>query len=913
MNTVNERNEILSLRPLENDIQLLGDTLIQVIREQEGEATLKIIDEIRHCVHQARDGKENHRKNFENLLSNMADAAMLPVARFFGHYLNLANIAEQQHRVRRLRQYTQDNNSSARRKSLDHLLDKLLAEGIPQESIAKAFAKLSIELVLTAHPTEISRRTVSLKHDSIARHLDMLDRINLTDYEKITLENEIREEITALWCTDEIRHHKPSPIDEAKWGITAIEQTLWDVVPDFLREIDYVLKRKLNMKLPVDAAPIRFASWMGGDRDGNPNVTAAISNQVCWLSRWQATELYWQDINELRTELSMSQCNQELRNLVGDHPEPYRQLLRVVRDRLAGTREWLEARLEGVDVDEQTVYQSAEEIKQPLLVCYRSLIECGMKRIAEGKLTDVIRRVSCFGLGLMPMDLRQESTRHAQVFDAVTRYIGLGEYLNWTEAEKQQFLLKELLSSRPLIPRDFFEKNLANNWVENLHQQAGYSIEDVYEVLATVQIIPNHPQESFSSYIISMAHSASDVLAVMLLQKEAGISKPLPTMPLFETLEDLENAAGIIDGLLSIDAYKQMIAGVQPVMIGYSDSAKDAGFLAASWAQYRAQEALIAVCEKHGVSLRLFHGRGGSMSRGGGSAHGALLSQPPGAVNGFVRITEQGEMIRFKFGLPGIALRTLELYTSATLEATLLPPPEPEEKWRKLMDNITARSLSGYRQMVRNENFLNYFYTATPERELERLALGSRPARRKASSGLEGLRAIPWVFAWTQSRLLVSAWLGSDEALEQAINDKQSDLIREMIAQWPYFSTVIDMLEMVLAKTESSVSEFYELKLADPSAKKIGDQLRQRLAAVIAAVITIRGSRQLLDNTPVIQYSIKARNPYVIPLHFLQAEIMQRLRQQDDKKYPADNQDNGLEQALKITIAGVAAGMRNTG
>jgi len=907
MNVLKESTELASLKPLEQDIHLLGDILLDVVREHEAESSLNIINEIRQNVHHSELGKSTDKEALKKILREMGDESMLPVARYFGHYLNLANIAEQQHRVRRLREYKQKDNSIVKRKSFDHIIDKLLEEGLEKEEILNSVNNLSIELVLTAHPTEISRRTISLKHDKIAQYLNRFERVNLSEYEQYLLKDDLQQEITSLWCTDEIRHHKPTPVDEAKWGITAIEQTLWETVPDFLREIDHVLYEKLKMRLPVDTNPIHFASWMGGDRDGNPNVTADITNEVCWLSRWEAAELYRNDIHQLRAELSMSECNDELRSLVGGHPEPYRKLLREVRDRLELTREWLEARLKGQVNDHSNIYKDAEELKEPLLVCYRSLIDCGMQRIAEGKLTDIIRRVSSFGIHLMPLDLRQESTRHGQVLDAATRYIGMGKYLNWSEEQKQKFLVKELSSGRPLIPRGFFKKNLDQSWCEEISQQADYRIEDVYEVLETLQIIPQHPRDSFSSYIISMAHSASDVLAVLLLQKDVGISTPLPTMPLFETLDDLNNAASTIDCLLNIDEYKKIISGVQPVMIGYSDSAKDAGFLAASWAQYRAQEELIKVCEKHGVSLRLFHGRGGSMSRGGGSAHEALLSQPPGAVKGFIRITEQGEMIRFKFGLPGIALRTLELYTSATLEATLLPPPEPEKQWRTLMDSITTRSVSAYRQVIKDEKFLNYFYTATPQQELEHLSLGSRPSRRKISTGLDGLRAIPWVFAWTQSRLLVSAWLGTDEALEQVAENKQNELIKEMIDKWPYFATVIDMLEMVLAKTESSVSEFYELKLGDESSIKVGEELRNRLTVVIAAVIKIKQCNQLLDNTPVIQYSIKHRNPSVIPLHFLQAEIMHRIRKEENSS------NDSLEQALKTTIAGIAAGMRNTG
>jgi len=345
-------------------------------------------------------------------------------------------------------------------------------------------------------------------------------------------------------------------------------------------------------------------------------------------------------------------------------------------------------------------------------------------------------------------------------------------------------------------------------------------------------------------------------------------------------------------------------------MGGYSDSAKAAGFLAASWAQYQAQEKLVEICAKHNIQLRLFHGRGGSMSRGGGSAHDALLSQPPGAVEGYVRITEQGEMIRFKFGLPGIAFRTLELYTCATLEATLLPPPKPSQPWRELMDKLTTCSLESYRNEIHNADFLDYFHKATPEQELQRLSLGSRPAKRKASGGIESLRAIPWVFAWTQTRLLIPAWLGSDSALQAAIDEGDLALVQLMSAEWPYFASIIDMLEMVLAKAEPQVSEYYEQRLVGEAMQAVGVQLRTRLATVINAVNTVRGSEKLLQDSPVIQHSIKVRNPYVMPLHFLQAEIMRRLRAAGEDSSAAKAI---YEQVLKISITSIAAGMRNTG
>lgn len=895
--------------PLRNDIRTLGDLLGETIREQNGEPIFALIEEIRKFSKAASAGDASAHRQLESVMAGLDDAALIPVVRSFGLMLNLMNIAEEYHRVRRLSgaSYRQ----ASHRKSLPQLLTYLGEQGISKARIAETVENLTIELVLTAHPTEVSRRTVSQKYDRIAGHLETLDRVNLSDYQCSVIKQELRREIASLWATDEIRHTKPTPVDEAKWGITTIEQTLWATVPALLRELDFSLHEQLGEGLSLNAVPIRFASWMGGDRDGNPNVTAKTTDEVCWLSRWQAAELLQKDIEQLRSELSMASCSDGLRAVVGGHPEPYRQLLREVRDRLVLTRDSLKAKLDGdLTVDDRAIYFDVDELKQALMLCYDSLHSQGMATIADGRLTDIIRCVNCFGLNLTPLDIRQESSRHAEVLDAVTRYIGIGNYAQWSEAEKLAFLSKELKQKRPLIPAAFLNQTIDAAWLEALHQEVDYSIDHVYEVLQTCQTLCKHPRSSFANYIISMAHSGSDVLAVMLLQREAGMTEPLPVMPLFETLSDLENAPGVIENLFQIEGYADSIKHCQQVMVGYSDSAKDAGFLAASWAQYQAQEKLVEICANHSIQLRLFHGRGGSMSRGGGSAHDALLSQPPGAVEGYVRITEQGEMIRFKFGLPGIAFRTLELYTCATLEATLLPPPKPAPQWRELMDKLTTCSLESYRKEIHSADFLDYFHKATPEQELQRLSLGSRPAKRKASGGIESLRAIPWVFAWTQTRLLIPAWLGSDSALQAAIEEGDLPLVQLMSAQWPYFTSIIDMLEMVLAKAESQVSEYYEQRLAGEAMQVVGAQLRTRLATVIAAVNTVRGAEKLLQGSPVIQHSIKVRNPYVMPLHFLQAEIMRRLRATGEESSAAKEI---YEQVLKISITSIAAGMRNTG
>ncbi|MBV1915469.1 MAG: phosphoenolpyruvate carboxylase [Pseudomonadales bacterium] len=900
--------------PLRKNIRILGDLLGETIRDQDGEQIFTLIEQIRALSKASSAGDSDAYSQLDQLLTSLQQDQLIPVVRSFGLMLNLMNIAEEYHRVRRLRTASRQNNPGGHRKSLPQLLTHLGDQGISKSRISETIENLNIELVLTAHPTEVSRRTVSQKYDRIADSLDILDTLDsdrLSDYQINRVKDELRREIASLWATDEIRHTKPTPVDEATWGITTIEQTLWSTVPTLLRQLDFNLKEQLGEGLSIEASPISFASWMGGDRDGNPNVTAETTDQVCWLSRWQAAELLQRDIGQLRAELSISSCSDALRDVVGEHPEPYRHLLRAVRDRLILTRDCLKQRLDGDSaIDDEAIYSDVGDLKEPLMLCYDSLISQGMATIASGRLTDIIRRVNCFGLNLTPLDIRQESSRHSEVLDAVTRYIGVGEYLNWSESEKLAFLTTELKQQRPLIPTAFLNQTLDSAWLETFHQQVAYPIENVYEVLKTCQTISKHPRSSFANYIISMAHSGSDVLAVMLLQREAGVNNPLPVMPLFETLQDLEDAPAVIENLFNIDGYVDSIDKRQQIMIGYSDSAKDAGFLTASWAQYRAQEKLVEICQNHDVQLRLFHGRGGSMSRGGGSAHDALLSQPPGAVEGYVRITEQGEMIRFKFGLPGIAYRTLELYTCATLEATLLPPPKPSVQWREQMDRLTASSLDSYRNGISNPGFLEYFHDATPEQELQRLSLGSRPAKRKASGGIESLRAIPWVFAWTQTRLLIPAWLGSDSALETAINNGDLELIQKMSNEWPYFASIIDMLEMVLAKAKPEVSEYYEQRLVGKSMQQVGAQLRARLAVVIESVNAVRGCETLLEGSPVIKNSIKVRNPYMMPLHFLQAEIMGRLRAAAEHD---DSSKQIYEQVLKISITSIAAGMRNTG
>ncbi|HRM15030.1 MAG TPA: phosphoenolpyruvate carboxylase [Acinetobacter parvus] len=886
--------------PLREDVRLLGNLLGETLKQHAGQDLFNQVEQIRALAKGARDGQIEAEKQLEQLFLGLKDEEILPLTRAFSHFLNFANIAEQYHVVRNRRQAEFDEQTSSPN-PLTHLFEKFKTQQISEQHLFQQICDLNIELVLTAHPTEVSRRTLIQKYDDITDCLSQLDQQKLTPRERQQTIATLKQLVSSAWQTDEIRQHRPTPVDEAKWGFATIEQSLWNAVPKFIRELNELTQQHCQQSLPLDIAPIRFASWMGGDRDGNPNVTHQVTQEVLWLSRWQAADLYLRDIENLRWELSIQSCSDELTQALGyEHPEPYREYLRETRERLKATRHWLTQRLHGLDADDSQIIKTKDELLQPLLLCYRSLIDSNLAEIANGQLLDFIYRVNCFGIELLKLDIRQESGRHRQAISAITEYLGLGNFESWTEQARQNFLIQELQSKRPLLPK-------------YLNEPEGSLIRhpDVLEVFATMRTLAEQPAESLGAYIISMAEYPSDVLAVLLLQKEAGIQHPLRVVPLFETLKDLDGAAKTMNTLFNVHWYKQHIQGKHEVMIGYSDSAKDAGFMSANWAQYRAQEELTAIAKNHGVQLTLFHGRGGSISRGGAPTQQALFSQPPGSISGAIRVTEQGEMIRFKFGLEGIALQNLEIYTAATLEATLLPPPEPKKEWRDLMNQMTDLSVQVYRQTVReNPNFVSYLRTVTPELELQMLPLGSRPAKRKVSGGIESLRAIPWVFAWTQIRLMLPAWLGTGTAINQ-VHEQHKNTLNDMLDQWPYFQTLIDMLEMVLSKSDADIALYYESHLTqDQDLKLLGVELRQRLQNAVDTLLSLKGESKLLSNNEVLDQSMQVRKPYLLPLHLLQAELMKRRR-----LYLSEHQTehSPVDHALMVSIAGIAAGLRNTG
>lgn len=874
---------------MRSNVSTLGKLLGDTIKDTLGEHILDRVEKIRKLSKSSRAGNDADRQELLSTLQNLSNDELLPVARAFSQFLNLANVAEQYHSI------SPHGEAASNPEALAQLFDRLKSKNLSEQQLRDAVDQLSIELVLTAHPTEIARRTLIHKLVEVNNCLKQLDHNDLADYERKQIMRRLRQLIAQSWHTDEIRKNRPSPVDEAKWGFAVVENSLWEGVPAFLRELNEQLETSLDYKMPVEAVPVRFTSWMGGDRDGNPNVTADITRHVLLLSRWKATDLFLRDIAVLVSELSMTECTPELRELAGgaDILEPYREIMKQLRSQLTNTQVYLEARLKGERVARpHDLLVKNDQLWAPLYACYQSLQACNMGIIANGQLLDTLRRVRCFGVPLVRIDVRQESTRHTDAIAEITRYLGLGDYESWSESDKQAFLIRELNSQRPLVPR---------HWEPSA---------DTKEVLDTCQVIAEAPEGSIAAYVISMARTTSDVLAVHLLLKEAGCPFPMPVAPLFETLDDLNNADDVMKQLLSIDWYRGFIQGKQMVMIGYSDSAKDAGVMAASWAQYRAQDALIKTCEKAGIALTLFHGRGGSIGRGGAPAQAALLSQPPGSLKGGLRVTEQGEMIRFKFGLPEVTISSLALYTSAILEANLLPPPEPKQAWVDIMEQLSDVSCKMYRGYVReNKDFVPYFRAATPEQELAKLPLGSRPAKRKASGGVESLRAIPWIFAWTQNRLMLPAWLGAGAGLQSVVDGGKRDELETMCRDWPFFSTRIGMLEMVFAKADLWLAEYYDHRLVDEELWPLGQQLRDQLASDIKVILAISNDDHLMEDLPWIAESIALRNVYTDPLNVLQAELLHRSRElEKDGK-----QDANVEQALMVTIAGVAAGMRNTG
>lgn len=839
-------------RLLRRDVRLLGRLLGQTLIEQEGKVLFETVEKVRALSKDARRGNAKAFQKLHLLLKNLPFKKRRALICAFSHFLTLANIAEQHHRVRRSQEYKQ--GGKAQRGTLEKVLQELKAEGVSNQKINQALGKQRVELVFTAHPTEATRRSLLQKQVEIETLLTRLDNGENVEQELLCL-------ITACWRTDEIVKKRPTPLDEARWGLYVVENILWDAVPQFFREL---------LPSQIENLPLNFGSWMGGDRDGNPFVTHQTTAEVVLLSRWMAAQLYLKELNRLRDSLS----------IVG----PYRRWLRPLRAKLAASLAAIEVELNRKEPDFTRGILKNWDLKRPLLQCYTHLKKNRGERIAEGDLSDLLRRVDVFGTTLFKLDIRQEACAHSALLEKI-----IPNYGSLSEPEKISILMGKFQKRR-------------HGFRFSAKQIRGFPA----EVLKTFQTLSQVGKESFGSYIISLTRSASDILAVYYLQASVGCKKPMQAVPLFETEADLKNAASIMELLFKIPAYRKWIGSTQEVMIGYSDSTKDAGRLCSAWQLYKTQEKLVQLCKKYKIRLKIFHGRGGTIGRGGGPTYLAIRSQAPGATQGLLKVTEQGEMIQAKFGFRGIAKRTLELYTTATLQTSLTPPAKPKEAWRSLMEELSKTSAEYYRKLLAEKEFLKYFFQATPNVELELLKIGSRPARRsKKKKDLSSLRAIPWVFSWTQNRLMIPAWLGVGSALTSAIKTGHLKTLLSMYQEWPFFESTMDLIEMVLAKADIGIATVYEKHLVDKKYWAIGEELRREFHKAKTAILKITRHRKLLEKQPILQNSIQVRNPYVDPINLLQIEALYQLRH---KKNHKENME-----ALLLTMNGIAAGMRNTG
>ena len=889
---------------LSKTIRLLGEILGNIIKEQEGLSVFNKIEKIRALSKSSRGkrGKNTINRSFTKLkreISKLNAKDTLVIARSFSKFLDFSNIAESLFSIHNIHDHnirkTQETNEIVILE--EAILDVFKNKSLSLNTFYETAKNLKIEIVLTAHPTQVKRRTLIQKYAKVNHLLDSFNNLRIftkqnINLEKNQLQNNLHEEITSVWKTDEIKRSRPTPVEEAKWGLAVIEDSLWNAIPKICSRFNNSVKYYTNKDLPINFSPIVFGSWMGGDRDGNPNVTAKTTKEVILLSRWEAASLYEKEFTKLIQSLSLHDCSKKIKKVVGKTWEPYRVFLRPIRNKLNQTQKEIESCLKENRKPKQTLLvQSINEIIQPLNDVYSSLSLVKCQIIADGIVLDLIRRAHTFGLNLTKLDIRQEAARHYKLITSVCKKLGIADYSKLSEEAKIQFLSKEYKSRRPLIP-------------QNIKLDA-----DDRETWTTFKMISESPRECLGAYVISMASNVSDILVVMLLQKEAGIKSCLRIVPLFETLSDLQNSHIVMENLFKHSWYVNYFKKNQEIMIGYSDSSKDAGKFAASWAQYCAQEKLGNIATKYKIKLTLFHGRGGSVGRGGGPVYAALLSQPPGTVNARTRVTEQGEVIQQKYGSESLAEYSLGTYIGAVLEATLSPPIQPKKKWRNLMDEMSILSSESYRGYLNNnKNFLRYFDEITPKNILDKLYIGSRPSKRKKSQDIKDLRAIPWVFAWTQIRLVLPAWLGTTEALQLASRGKNKLILKDMLYRWPFFYEMMDMLDMILTKTNQRVIEYYEECLADNDLKKIGRNLRKNLSLLIDLNKKLIPSH-ILNQRKEFRKSILIRDTYAEILNLLQANIMLRL----SKKNIDRKQKEILMEAMIVTISGISAAMKNTG
>ena len=888
--------ERIPTKLLREDVRYLGDILGRVIKKQEGEKFFKLVEDTR-LLSKANNFNKSSKDPFKNIIkkiNGLNPINTFKLSRAFNHFMNFINLSESIDASRNLDEY-ENNQKDLKNKNIfiEEIFEELFKnKKISNSKIYNLAKNLNIGVVLTAHPTEVKRRTLIQKYHRIVEILEQRDLLKKYPSKIKILDKKLYDEVTIIWNTDELKRFKPTPADEARWGLAVIEDSLWETLPKVYRRLNDIFVKNMGKDLPKNFNPIEFGSWMGGDRDGNPNVTATVTKEVVLLSRWEAAKLYEKQLTKLLRSLSMSKCSKKILKKTGNVFDPYRVFLRPLRDKMRKTHILIKEHLvNNKPLEEKKLLSTKEEILEPLRIVRESLEQNQSENIASGDLLDLMRRAKCFGINLAKLDIRQESSRHSQLISEIVKKKYKSNYLNWSEDKKLDFLSTQIKNKKNIINKYQF-RNKENK-----------------EVWSTFRMIAEQPKECLGAYVISMTSVASDILSVVYLQKETKIEKKLRVVPLFETLEDLKNAKSIMTKLFSLPWYRKSINYKQEVMIGYSDSSKDAGKLSASWHQYKLQEEILKLAKKHKIDITFFHGRGGSAGRGGGPIQATLRSQPPGSVNGKIRITDQGEVIQQKYGYEPLAKYNLCSYIGAVVQATLKPPPEPKIKWKRLIEKMSEISMESYRSNINEKSdFIRYFKTVTPHKALGKLSIGSRPSKRKNVDNIKSLRAIPWVFAWTQIRLFIPAWLGTPEALKHSSTKYFKKTLLDMEKNWPFFYSTMDMLDMVITKVDPEISKVYEDKLADKKLKLVGKKLRsqfddlKKLNKMITPV-------EILKQRKIFRSSVIIRNIYSEVLHIIQAIVMKKISTQrlsaEKRKY--------LNDSLMTSIAGISAAMKNTG
>lgn len=836
---------------------------------------------------------------------------------------------------------------------------------VPPRQIQTLIDQLDIKLVFTAHPTEIVRQTIRDKQRRIARileHLDQLeqgsDRSLVPNWQVVALQEELTEEIRLWWRTDELHQFKPTVLDEVEYGLHYFQEVLFDAIPQLYRRFQQSLEETFQHLKPPKSNFCKFGSWVGADRDGNPSVTPQVTWQTACYQRNLVLEKYIHSVRKLINLLSLSlhwcdvlpdllesleQEQLQMPEIYEQHAirfrqEPYRLKLTYILKRLENTRDrnqqlangdWLQELKDAPEGNELNIYRSGTQFLDELQLIQRNLKETGLNC---RELDNLICQAEIYRFNLAQLDMRQESSCHSDALHEVAEYLQIlpRPYNELPEAERSLWLATELQTRRPLIPTElpFSEKTR--------------------EVIETFRMVRKLQQEFgleiCGTYIISMSHAVSDTLEVLLLAKEAGLYDPatgastLHVVPLFETVEDLKKAPSIMSELFELPLYRACLQGgyqqreestsvaLQEVMLGYSDSNKDSGFLSSNWEIYKAQQSLQRMAEQYGVSLRIFHGRGGSVGRGGGPAYEAILAQPGRSIDGRIKITEQGEVLASKYSLPELALYNLETITTAVIQASLLRTSiEDIQPWHEIMEELSGRSRQHYRALIYEQpDLVDFFHQVTPIEEISQLQISSRPARRGGKKTLGSLRAIPWVFSWTQSRFLLPAWYGVGTALKGFLDEKPDEhlsLLQYFYFKWPFFKMVISKVEMTLSKVDLQIAHHYLQELSHPEDRarfeSIYEQIAQEYHLSSELILKITGHKRLLDGDPPLQRSVQLRNGTIVPLGFLQVSLLKRLRQHQTMSasgvFRSRYSRGELLRGALLTINGIAAGMRNTG